>query len=109
MHALPLAERDVQRQVCDFLGWRGWRRLRNQSGVATNAGGHTFRFGEKGIPDLLFLRYIPERPGVGLVLWVETKRPKGRLSPDQIKWQDEERARGALIANAYEFEAFSEW
>lgn len=109
MHGFQLAEREVSRQVSDFLEWNGWRRIRNQSGVATNAGGSTFRFGEKGIPDLLFLRYVPERPGAALVLWVETKRAKGKLSPDQVKWQDEERLRGALIVNVYDFQTFSEW
>jgi len=107
---LPLSERDVSRQISDYLQWRGWRRFRNQVGVATNAGGGTFRFGEKGQPDLLFLRYLPEHQPWALVLWVETKRNKGGiLSPDQIKWQDEERARGALVANANHYERFAEW
>jgi hypothetical protein len=109
MHALQLAEREVSRQISDYLGWHGWRRIRNQSGVATNAGGGTFRFGEKGIPDLLFLRYIPEHPGIALVLWVETKRAKGKLAPEQLKWQHDERLRGALVANAFSLETFSEW
>lgn len=105
-----LKERDVSRQVSDFLGYRGWRRIRNQVGVTTNMAGNTFRFGEKGMPDLMFLRYVPAHQPWTMVLWIETKRNKGgRLSEHQIAWQDGEKILGALVINVECFEKFAEW
>lgn len=104
-----LKERDVAKQVSDFLQWRGWRRLRNQVGLATNMGGQTIRFGEKGMPDLLFLLYVPVHQPWTLALWIETKRKGGRLSDHQEEWQEQERARGALVVNVDNFEVFAGW
>lgn len=105
-----LSERDVARQISDFLKWRGWRRLRTSSGITTNQAGNTFRFGEKGMPDFLFIRYYPKILPKALVLWVETKRPRGgKRSPDQIAWHEREAALGALVITAYDFESFEVW
>jgi len=110
-----LKERDVAKQVSDFLEFRGWRRLRNQVGLATNMGGHTIRFGEKGMADLLFLLYLPQQSPTGeciphaMVMWLETKRKGGKLSLDQTVWQAAERARGALVLNVDHFEIFAAW
>jgi VRR-NUC domain-containing protein len=103
-----LSEKHVARQASEFLQWRGWRRLRNQSGVSSNQAGTVFRYGEKGMADLLFVRYLQRQPHA-LVLWVETKAPKRKLSADQVRWQENERERGAMVVTVYCYEQFAEW
>lgn len=77
--------------------------------MANQAGG-VFRVGEKGIPDYLFAYYFQLRkPGAALLMWIETKREGEELRPEQIKWQLEETARGALIQTVDKFEPFREW
>lgn len=85
--------------------------MRNQSAVFTNQAGRSYRAGEKGMPDWLFIRYLDGvKPGAGLILWVEMKRPKGGgLSVDQVAWQFKEVYRGALITTVDNFEEFERW
>ena len=105
-----LKEKDVAKQVTDYLEYRGWRRVRMNSGMSTNMmTGGIVRFGEKGMADLLFLRYFPKQQPYALVLWVETKAPKGKLRPEQTLWQTGERARGGLCVTVYHFETFALW
>jgi len=104
-----LAERDVKRQVCDFLEWRNWRPIRNQVSVSQNAAGGWFRTGENGMADYLFLRYLDDKPGAALALWVELKREGKPRRPDQVKWQLEETLRGALVVTVDRYEDFEQW
>jgi len=76
-------------------------------------------FGEEGMADYLYIRYhylardLVNRPAAE-VLYVEYKRPGGRVTPQQQMWHIAERQRGALTLIAGEdFEAtvdgFLDW
>ena len=101
---MRLKEIDIQRQCSDFLALDGWRLLRTDP-VSDRRRGKGF--GEIGMADCLYIRYLPPEPpapgkipgkmGLAHVLWVEYKRPGGKLSPHQIRWAQEETARGALV------------
>lgn len=101
-----LKEKDVTRQVRDFLSWNQWRPFRNQVSTVQNAAGGWFSSGEKGMPDYLFVRYLPDKPALALNLWVEMKKPGEDLRPHQIEWHRLERLRGAFILVADDYEAF---
>jgi len=104
-----LKERDVSQQVCDFLKFHGWRRIRNQVQCSTNlVTGKVVASGEKGMADLLFIMYLANPPHA-LVLWIETKRKGAKPSEHQKAWQDKERLKGALVINVDHFEAFAGW
>lgn len=102
-----LKEREVTRQIRDYLEWQGWRGLRNQVSAAQNMAGGWFRSGEKGMPDYLFLYYFRQQmPGVCLQLWIEIKREGEDLRPEQIAWHLAETARGGLVWTVDKFESF---
>ncbi len=90
---MRLKEIDIQRQCSDFLALDGWRLLRTDP-VSDRRRGKGF--GEIGMADCLYIRYGPILPAAE-VLWVEHKRPGGKLSPHQIRWAQEETARGGLV------------
>lgn len=104
-----ILEKITDRQVVDFMEARGWRTFRQMSGMATNQAGASFRFGEQGIPDRMFLRYLP-RCGYSATVWVEMKRVGVKLSCHchrlakglctacgQREWKQNEIRRGALV------------
>lgn len=110
-HPMVLQERDVTKQVKEYLEWHGWRAIRNQVLVAQNvAGGHWIRAGEKGEPDWLFLRYLTPKlnPGFCAHLWVEMKKDGKPLRPDQKDWHRDEKARGGLVIVADDYDRFLE-
>lgn len=82
-------EAQLTRQVVDYMNARGWRAIRMQSGVYQGPA-TTFRSGEKGMPDYLFLRPVDQINGFA-VLWVEFKSKRGRLSQWQENWIARER------------------
>ena len=107
---LKLRERDVTRQVKDFLEWKGWRAYRNQVITSQNVAGGWIRSGEKGMPDWLFVYYAQDHlPAMALVLWIEMKAEGEPLRPDQVRWQEIEMARGAWIVTADKYETFVDW
>lgn len=106
--APKLRERDIAWAVGDLLELDGWRLLWCEPMSRRDLGKG---FGEPGMPDLLALRYWNRgdpaqgyRPRVegkvydplAEVLWIEFKRPGGRVSPKQAEWHRNERLRGAL-------------
>jgi hypothetical protein len=100
---LKLLEKDITRQVCDYLGFRGWRSLRMQRTVLPGS----FQTGEPGEADYLFLYYMTGgRPGSTLALWIEFKAPNGRLRKGQAEWHARERLRGGLVWVVDSFEDF---
>jgi hypothetical protein len=103
-----LLEREIQKQVKDFLRWRGWRIVRHQVTVAST-GASTFSVGEKGMADLQAIYYITgNRPGLTLTLWVETKRLGKKLRPEQEVWRQNEESRGGLYWKADHIGEFME-
>lgn len=110
---MKLKESDVTQQVKDFLEYRGWRAIRLNRGLMQGAFGGVVQFGEPGMADFLFIRYMQGNleAGPALTLWVEfkapgrraqcrcqSKRPRQRCTAcDQAKWREQERRRGALV------------
>jgi len=116
-----LIERDVAKQLRDFLEFRGWRRVRMTVGMAMGGGG-MMSLGERGMPDLLYIRYFTKPRGGALAFWAETKRPGGGKDCrcragdkklcrhcQQRKWREEERLRGALVVVVDDLREFHEW
>lgn len=99
MMAKLISERDIERTCSDWLALDGWRPLKTDpcSDRARGKG-----FGELGMADRLYLRYWGKAKrdehirGMGEMLWVEWKGPKGKPRPHQLAWHEAERARGAL-------------
>lgn len=100
--ALKLTEADVALACVQLLEYDGWRHLRTDpcSDRARGKG-----FGEKGMADALFIRYLNpmdppaeerEKKRWAEVIWIEWKRPKGRILAHQRIWHKVERKRGAL-------------
>lgn len=101
---LALKERDVSKQVKDFLEWRGWRPVRFQRTVIPGQ----FQAGEPGMPDFLMLRYL--WPGACGAMRIEFKHPStGRATAEQVKWHNNERARGALVVQVDDLDTFTRW
>ena len=122
---IKLKERDIARTCGDLLALDGWRLIWCEP-VSRREWGRGF--GEKGMPDLLCLRYSkgPRFKGTGgppiygqwpdfhEIIWIEFKSAIGKAAPHQRAWHIAERARGALTLIAGEdFEAsiggFKEW
>lgn len=124
---IALSEKDVDGKISKFMESRGWRRIRNMTGLR-KVGARLFRFGERGMCDLKFVWYFAEPYGAALNLWVETKAPdagqrctctaadkalkiEDRKDPcticGQIKWRAKERERGAICWVVDNFEAFA--
>lgn len=99
-----LRENDVEKACLDLLAFRGYYAVRLQSGLFRTKDDRYIQIGKKGLPDYAVLHR--QYPG----FFMETKRPKGQLSDEQIKvaW---------TIANAYRIavvkidsvEALREW
>ena len=79
--APKLLERDIQRQIIDWLGWQGIFAFRTNTGAAMLPGRagkpQLVRFGFKGVSDILGI------VGQGQFLSIEVKRPGGKLTIDQ--------------------------
>lgn len=73
-------------------------------------------FGEVGMPDYLFIRYLDpadfeenEKKRWAEVLWIEFKRPGQKPKPDQNLWHATETARGALVMVVDDIDTFKDW
>jgi len=65
-------ERDILRQVRDYLAWHGWMTIRFQQGLGSH----------KGLSDLVAIKD-------GRTIWIEVKTRRGNLSSHQIKFQEQ--------------------
>jgi hypothetical protein len=122
--AKPILEKDIQKNGRDLLLLDGWRLIKTDPeqlrGMAVQ---------EKGIADDLFIRYL-SRPckGAGCdlstcgheahskaqVLWIEWKRPRGKVAQHQRDWHLLERTHGAatlILGDDIDatFAAFKAW
>jgi hypothetical protein len=108
-----LREREVTKQIVDFLRWRGWRPVRMMRTVVPGQ----FQAGEPGMPDFFFVKYLDaaredtgKKTGRCYCMWIEMKRSsRGKLSEAQRKWRERERGRGALVTLADDIDFFSAW
>lgn len=124
-HKAPELQQTVK-PLLKFMREQGWRPIRHESGYVPGAGS----FGEKGMPDYQFIRYLEH--GVACVLWIEAKAPGSRsrcnCSPaernpqtgrmrkahecrscGQARWAAAERARGAVVIKVEDVEQFKLW
>jgi len=95
-----LLEREVTGQIREFMKLKGWRPVRMQRTVMPGQ----FQTGEPGIPDFVFLWYI--KRGIAACLWVELKRPGGKLREKQVEWIGREQKRGAEVWVVEDFDTF---
>jgi len=72
-----ITEGDILKQVRDYLRWRGWLVIRNHQSLGSH----------RGLSDLVALKN-------GEVLWIEIKRPGGKLSRHQEKFKEDVEAHG---------------
>lgn len=113
-------EADIQIACTQLLELDGWRPLKTDP-VSRREWGKGF--GEKGMADHLYIRYLWGRlqdnallfsrvesvqffHALSQVLWIEWKRPGEKTKPHQDTWHRDERLRGGLTLKAGEdFEA----
>lgn len=74
-----MTEDDLLRQVLDLAKLRGWMVVHHRP-ARTDKGWRTPTQGHKGVPDLILARR-------GVLILAELKSDKGRLSLEQIAWQ----------------------
>lgn len=120
---IRVSEADLERAGTDLLIYDGWRHLKTDP-VSRREWGKGF--GEPGMADDLYLRYLPRYLNpYGLskapcdrafcqCMWIEWKRPKAKPKPHQRIWIEQERARGALVLLADEdfpadYDGFPTW
>ena len=121
--AALLKERDIERTCTEFLELDGWRCIKTDLPHLRGLGVQ-----EKGMADRLYIRYhkpckehsmllsIPYVCGAqrAEVMFIEWKRPNGKISAKQTEWHQLERKKGALTLLAgVQFvptiEGFREW
>jgi len=111
--ALRLSENDVERQITDYLAYHGWYVIRLHAGTAKLEDGHKIRLGEKGRADWLALRSFEigkpiYGPGWCQAIFVEVKRPGGKLALMQRLWIQGRREEGFLAETVDSYERFLE-
>lgn len=103
------SEAELERTCTNILIQDGWRALKTNP-VSRRA--HGKGFGEKGMADYLYIRYLDKAqlqyPGGRMVLkspaaevlWVEYKTPSGEVAQHQRDWHCKEIQLGALVVVA---------
>lgn len=74
-----MTEDDLLHQVIDLAMLRGWMVVHHRP-ARTERGWRTPTQGHKGVPDLILARR-------GVVILAELKSEKGRLTTEQVAWQ----------------------
>lgn len=92
------SEADLQAYFTGLLEHDGWRALRTDP---TSDRGRAKGFGEIGMADHLYIRYLYDakftiQRSEASLLWCEFKTPTGKYSTAQLDWHLLERKRGAL-------------
>lgn len=92
-----MLERDIQRQILDYLTLRRIFHYRQNSGGLESKAGHFVRFGTPGAPDIICVI-------AGQYVGIEVKAPKGKLSPLQEAFGKELEAAGGryIVARSLE-------
>ena len=112
---LRTSEKDVQIGCTAFLELDGWRAIRTDP-VSDRKRGKGF--GELGMPDYLYVRYLPPLSGykdppdvatLHQLLWIEFKAPGKKPLKHQLEWHARESNRGALVLVVDGFEGFRAW
>jgi hypothetical protein len=91
-----MRELNLQRQVMLDCGRRGWQAYHFNPGGCERPSGFYFNSGvPEGWPDLTIITKTA-------TYYIELKTPKGRLSPEQKKFQ-------ALLPNSYVVRSLDQW
>ena len=99
--AKKLNEKQIQHQIVDYLEAKGWVVFE------TSQRGHSWA--TPGLPDLIAIRGTKVLNVVDVqigtddhVLWIECKGPRGKMSPAQVKAQQDIESQGGeyLLANS---------
>ena len=101
MKMRPLLEKEIQRQILDYLEIKGIFHFRNNVGAGKLAGGRFVRFGIPGAPDILALKN-------GIFYGIEVKRPGKKLSPLQEEFRDSMVRHGGKHLVAFNLESVME-
>ena len=78
-----LSEKDIQRQVLDYLAIKRLFHWRNNTGMIFSeykGKKRAFKMGQVGSPDIFIVI-------LGQIIGLEIKSPKGKQSENQIEWQ----------------------
>lgn len=86
-----ITEADIQRQIRDYLRWTGWFVYKNHQSLGSY----------RGVADLTAIKD-------GRVVWIEVKKPGGRQSREQEKFQREIEAHGGVYIVARSVEDVEE-
>lgn len=93
-----MSETDLSRAITKALTQLGHVVVRVHSGKVRVAipgrvmSTHWMQLADKGTPDRVVLS-----PG-GITTWLEVKTPKGRLSPEQVRWHERAKKMGHRVA-----------
>ena len=71
----PPLEREIQKQIVKYLRLKGWQVWQTSQGYRSAPGGTRMT---PGLPDLYCLNEVRQ-----WILWIEVKRPGGKLRPEQ--------------------------
>ena len=97
---VKVLEKDVQRQILDYLSLKKVWHCRLNSGASLLHDGSDgkprrfIRYGAPGLPDIL------ARTKTGTVIWIECKSTIGKLSKDQEKWKEDSDRFGDIFITA---------
>ena len=80
-------ERDIQNCIVDYLEKSKFMFVEINSGASALYGPRSLH-GREGAPDIEVLLPECEDNGAGRVLWIEVKRPGGKLSKEQVRWHE---------------------
>jgi hypothetical protein len=109
-----ISEAHIERTCSEWLALDGWRLLKTNP-VSDRSRGKGF--GEVGMADCLYIRYINWHHGWrsdAQVMWIEWKAKGGKLGAHQKAWHAHERAVGGMtLMGGVDFEAsiegFQDW
>jgi len=102
--AIRLSERDIEKQLVDYLRLHGWNVHRLEADLWRSKRGAARE--EVGTPDFICLRRASwyENDRSVRAFYLEVKRPGGKLRPSQEFWIGYARARGwcVIVADSLE-------
>lgn len=105
-----MKESQLQKQIKDFLNWRGWPCRRNNNiGIYDPSKGIMRKTHQKGMPDLsaIITRKIViagKLVSVGQIMDIEVKVKPNKATPEQLLWLEKTNKAGGIAVLAYSLE-----
>ncbi len=104
-----LPENQVAGTIVDYLRWRGWHVVRQQSGLFSRPGAKgRVRVGEVGASDWYAVRPL-KGTGTSEFFYFETKATGKKPTPEQTAWIEQRKKSGIEVEWFDSFESFEEW